>query len=202
MIFKQKSIFNLATCLTISRFLLVPVFIYYFLVENFALAVIILVIASITDITDGLLARRFNMGTRLGSVLDPLADKFLMLISFLVLSALHVLPWWLALLVIGRDFFIVFGLMYIYYVRHIEVKAQPTMLSKHTTFAQFALLTLSFIKVYLIKSNLGIEEPIQHLAFNLQHALIYITAVLTLVTFAQYGQQGWWLLKRGGKRSL
>lgn len=106
----SASTFNLATALTISRFLLVPVFIYFFLIENFKWAVTTLIIASITDVTDGLLARRFNMGTKLGSVLDPLADKFLMMISFIVLSAQNVLPWWLALVVISRDFYIVLGL--------------------------------------------------------------------------------------------
>jgi len=197
---EQPSIFNLATYLTISRFLLVPVFIYFFLIENFTYAVIILIIASITDVTDGLLARKFNMGTKLGSVLDPLADKFLMLISFIVLSAQEVLPWWLAMIVIGRDFYIVFGLMYLYIVLRLNLKFQPTKISKGTTFSQFMLLTFSFIKVYLEKKQPDIAPIYFNIVFNLQYALIYITALLTIITFFQYTQMGVKMLKTGEKR--
>ena len=147
---KSESIFNLATYITLSRVFFGAVFIYYLLGGRFALALIILIIASITDITDGLLARKFNMGTKLGSVLDPLADKFLMLISFLVLSTNDILPWWLALIVIGRDFYIVFGMMYLYFVKRLKFAIKPSRLSKSTTLFQFLLLTFSFIKVYLL----------------------------------------------------
>lgn len=191
--------FNPATFLTISRFFLVPVFIYFFLVENFTAAVITLIIASVTDVVDGLLARRFNMGTTLGSVLDPLADKFLMMISFIVLTAMHILPVWLTMIVIGRDFYIVFGLMYLYYVKRAKVVIKPSILSKRTTFAQFLLLTFSFIKSYIISSqfHLSVNPDYIDLFFQFQMALIYITGVMTLITFGQYTwiALGW--LKQG-----
>ncbi len=199
--FRQKSIFNLATCLTISRFFLVPVFIYYFLADDFTWAVITLIIASITDVTDGLLARRFNMSTNLGSVLDPLADKFLMMISFIVLSAKDVFPPWLALIVIGRDFYIVFGLMYIYYVRRVQVVIKPSRLSKSTTFAQFVLLVMSFIKVYIVKREIGLTSNYQQLFLNVQHAMVYVAAMLTIVTFVQYTQMGLKMLRENQRRS-
>jgi len=186
----ETKTFNLATWLTISRFLLVPVFIYYFLTDEFGIAVIVLIVASITDVTDGLLARKFNMGTKLGQVLDPLADKFLMLISFLVLAAKGTLPFWLALIVIGRDFYIVFGCMYLYYVKKANLKISPSKLSKRTTFAQFLLLTFSFIKVYLVVTFPEMQNIYATLVFQIQYALVYITCILTLVTFVQYTQQG------------
>ena len=186
-----EKIFNPATCLTISRFFLVPVFIYFFLVGSFTAALIVLIVASITDVTDGLLARKFNMGTTLGSVLDPLADKFLMLISFLVLSAKSIFPWWLALIVIGRDFYIVFGLMYLYYVKKkSNIKIQPSILSKRTTFFQFLLLTFSFIKVYLLANPQMLDTVYRNMLFNVQFYLIYITCAFTIVTFIQYTQIG------------
>lgn len=198
----HPSTFNPATWLTISRFFLVPIFIYFFLIENFFLAVIILILASITDVTDGLLARKFNMGTRLGSVLDPLADKFLMMISFIVLSAdsLHTIPWWVALIVIGRDFYIIFGLMYLYYVKRLDVKIKPSLLSKRTTFSQFLLLVFSFVKVYLVKEDPDIDAFYKNVIFNVQFALIYITAALTITTFGQYTHRGIQMLKEGRKR--
>jgi len=196
----EPSIFNPAIYLTFSRFLLVPVFIYFFLIENFTYAVIVLIIASITDVTDGLLARKFNMGTKLGSVLDPLADKFLMMISFIVLSAQGVLPAWLALIVIGRDFYIVFGLVYIYYLQRVNVTFKPTILSKRTTFFQFLLLAFSFIKVYLEVRQPGWEPLYKNIIFNSQYILIYVTAILTLITFIQYTQIGVKMLKYGERR--
>ncbi|MBU0507079.1 MAG: CDP-alcohol phosphatidyltransferase family protein [bacterium] len=182
----QVSVFNLATYLTISRFFLVPVFIYFFLIAEFTTALIILVIASITDVTDGLLARKFNMGTKVGSVLDPLADKFLMLISFLVLSAKGVFPWWLAAVVIGRDFYIVFGMMHLYFIKKLNIKVKPTILSKRTTFAQFLLLALSFFKVYLIHRPDIFTAIYRNLVFNFQWIMIWVTLILTLITFVQY----------------
>lgn len=192
---KTPSVFNLATYLTLSRFLLVPVFIYYFLINNFKLAVLTLVIASVTDVTDGFLARRCHMGTRLGAVLDPLADKFLMLISFLVLAAKDLLPWWLAVIVIGRDFYIVFGAMYLYFVKHIELTPKPTLLAKRTTFVQFTLLTLSFIKAYVLVVDPASLKDYKTTLFNLQYAFVFIALILTLATFVQYTQVGLKLFK-------
>ena len=192
--------FNLATKLTISRFILVPVFTYFFMIDNFRLALLILIIASITDVTDGLLARRFNMATTLGSVLDPLADKFLMLITFMVLTAKAILPWWLAVIVIGRDFYIVFGLMYLYYVRRLQLEIKPSKLSKRTTFVQFLLLVFSFIKVYIVKKAPDIDATLTVFIFHLQHALIYIACMMTLVTFGQYTRMGIHILKNNKSR--
>ena len=194
---KTPSVLNLATYLTISRFLLVPVFIYYFLINNFKFAVLVLVVASVTDVTDGFLARRCNMGTRLGAVLDPLADKFLMLISFLVLAAEGLLPWWLAVVVIGRDFYIVFGVMYLYFVKHLEITPKPTKLAKRTTFAQFILLTLSFIKAYVIVVNPIQLQNYRTLLFNFQRAMVFVALILTIATFVQYTQVGFKILKEG-----
>ncbi|EKD51124.1 MAG: hypothetical protein ACD_62C00339G0002 [uncultured bacterium] len=203
------SVFNPATYLTISRFFLVPVFIYFFLVAKFAIALVILVIASITDITDGLLARRFNMGTKIGSVLDPLADKFLMLISFLVLSTQTILPWQLATIVIGRDFYIVFGVMYLYFVKKLKIHFQPTMLSKRTTFFQFMCLAFSFLKVYLTATPQALTQVytiysykcnLRILALSMHDVMVLVAGLFTAATFIQYTIMGLQILKRNEKR--
>ncbi|MCP5464717.1 MAG: CDP-alcohol phosphatidyltransferase family protein [Deltaproteobacteria bacterium] len=199
---KTRAPFNPAIWLTFSRFILVPVFIYYFLIDNFKAAVIALVVAACTDVLDGLLARRFNFGTKLGSVLDPLADKFLMMVSFIVLSAQEIFPPWLAMIVIGRDFYIIFGAMYLYFLRQVQIKIKPTILSKRTTFSQFMLLTFSFIKAYLIKSHTDISPDIVLAIFKTQNLLIYLTAALTLITFVQYTNIGYDMLKNGDRRPV
>ncbi len=182
----QKSQFNLATILTMARFFLVPLFVYYFLINDFKWAVITLVIASITDVTDGFLARRLDMGTKLGSVLDPLADKFLMMISFIVLAAKDILPLWLTAIVIGRDLYIVFGLIYMFHVRKLSFDIRPTILSKRTTFAQFTLLTICFIKAYILAKSPAWSQDHITLFFAFVESMIYVVAVLTITTFMQY----------------
>lgn len=201
----KASQLNAATFVTISRFFLVPVFIYFFLIENFHFAVATLVIASATDILDGFLARKLNLGTELGSVLDPLADKFLMMVSFIALSVKDSIPWWCTLIIIGRDVYIVLGLVYLYFLKKLEIKISPSLLSKRTTFAQFMLLTFSFLNFFLVKNAFDLDDfysTVILLAFYLQFALIYIAALLTAVTFVQYTVRGLAILKNGKPRNI
>lgn len=195
----EKNI-NPATLVTISRFFLVPVFIYFFFIDNFQYAVITLIVASLTDVIDGTLARKFNMGTRLGSALDPLADKFLMLVSFLAMSYKGIIPWWLTTLVIGRDLYIVVSCLYIYFIRRINLVIKPTILSKRTTFSQFILLVLSFIEAFLVKRTIDIGPYGNTLVFRGQDVVMYTTAILTLITFFQYTKIGIDMNRYGTKR--
>jgi cardiolipin synthase (CMP-forming) len=195
--------FNAALWVTISRFFLVPVFIYFFLLENFQYAFIALVIASFTDVLDGFLARRLNMGTTLGSILDPLADKFLMMVSFIALSVKGAIPWWCTAIVISRDIYIVFGLLYIYYIRRINILIiKPSILSKRTTFTQFLLLTFSFLEFFLIKNTFNLADIYSKLIINIQNALVYITVILTVITFLHYTQMGVNMLRFGEKKKI
>lgn len=198
----KTSQLNAATFVTISRFFLVPVFIYFFFVENFNFAVITLIIASATDVLDGFLARKLNLGTKLGSVLDPLADKFLMMVSFVALSVKDSIPWWCTGIIIGRDVYIVLGLMYLYFLKKLEITISPSLLSKRTTFAQFMLLTFSFLKFFLIKNAFDLDAFYSTLVIKLQYALIYIAAALTAATFVQYTARGIVILKQGKPRNI
>ena len=196
-----KSHFNLALLLTISRFVMVPIFTYYFLADQYHSAVLILILASITDVVDGYLARHMNMGTKIGQILDPLADKFLVLITFLILAAKSVLPAWLVFLVIGRDFYIIFGMLYIYYVERVNIKKlQPSILSKRNTFFQLTLLVFSFLVAYLNSKHPDFKNTLVDVVFQTQHSLIYITALMTSATFVQYTQEGLRMLREFGRR--
>lgn len=77
--------------------------------KNFGLAFLLFAVAGISDGIDGFLAKRYAWQSRLGSILDPLADKLLLIASFAVLSYLQLVPWWVFCLVIGRDLVIVLG---------------------------------------------------------------------------------------------
>lgn len=149
---------------------------------------------------DGTLARKFNMGTPLGSALDPLADKFLMLVSFLALSYKGIIPWWLTSLVIGRDLYIVVSCLYIYFIRRIQLVIKPTILSKRTTFSQFVLLVLSFIEAFLVKKTIDVGPYANIFIFQGQELMIFVTATLTIITFFQYTKIGLDMNRYGTKR--
>jgi cardiolipin synthase len=111
---KSRLAVSLATTanqLTILRIVFVPVFIILLVYREMALALATFVLAGITDVLDGIIARRFGQKTSIGAVLDPLADKLLMASSILILSLpqmefLNAIPRWLMVIILFRDVFI------------------------------------------------------------------------------------------------
>jgi len=101
---------NIPNLLTLTRIILVPVIVILLIQASFFKAMIVFVVAGITDGLDGFLARVLNQKTVLGSYLDPLADKALILTSFVTLSILGVVPSWLSVIVISRDCIILIGI--------------------------------------------------------------------------------------------
>ncbi len=113
----SSRIITLPNVLTIIRMVLIPVFVSALYYHRFGLALAIFVAAGITDGLDGLLARRYNMGSQLGQILDPIADKLLLVTSFVTLSSPAIIPktnhlpvpFWVTAVVISRDVFIIVG---------------------------------------------------------------------------------------------
>jgi cardiolipin synthase len=104
----RSAILTTANQLTILRIIFIPVFIFFLTDGSNGMAFGIFVAAGITDIVDGIIARRFRQKTSIGTVLDPLADKLLMVTSIVILSLpqmgfANVLPRWLTILLISRD---------------------------------------------------------------------------------------------------
>lgn len=115
----SSRIVTLPNLLTIFRMVLVPVFVTLLFYQRFGLALASFVLAGITDGLDGLLARRFDQRSQLGTILDPIADKLMLVSAFVVLSMRSVfpapvprhlpIPVWVTVAVISRDVFIVVG---------------------------------------------------------------------------------------------
>jgi cardiolipin synthase len=105
--------------LTVFRMVLIPVFVTLVFYRRFSLALAVFVLAGLTDGLDGLLARRFGQQSQLGTVLDPIADKLMLVTAFIVLSMRSVfpqplpshlpVPFWVTVAVISRDVFIIVG---------------------------------------------------------------------------------------------
>ena len=101
--FLNGEVFNVPNLLSFLRILLVPVFLWFLLEELFLAAIAVLAVAGLTDFLDGFLARKLNQTTKLGKMLDPVADRLYIFATLLALSATGYVPWWLAGLVILRD---------------------------------------------------------------------------------------------------
>jgi cardiolipin synthase len=126
---------------TISIFRVVLVFpiIYLLLNHQYQQTLVLFVIAGVSDGVDGFLAKHYGWQTWLGGVLDPLADKFLLVSCFIALAWMGLLSWWLVALVMVRDVVIIAGATY-YYFRVDRIDAQPTFLSKFNTVSQIGLV--------------------------------------------------------------
>ncbi|HWH26924.1 MAG TPA: CDP-alcohol phosphatidyltransferase family protein [Pseudolysinimonas sp.] len=93
--------------LSFLRLLLIPVFLTFLLVEEYLLALIILVLSSTTDFVDGFIARRFNQVSRLGQLLDPAADRLFIFSTLIGLAWSQIIPWWLAGVIFARELLLV-----------------------------------------------------------------------------------------------
>lgn len=125
--------------LTLARIGMVPWLVVLLQEKQYMWSLLVFAIAGVTDALDGFIAKRFNAQTELGALLDPLADKALLVCSYIMLSVMQVIPFWLMVAVVFRDIVIVGGylLMVLFFG---AVKMQPLKISKVNTFAQIALI--------------------------------------------------------------
>lgn len=135
---RARDIPNLISALRIA--LIVPV-VWLLLDGRYLSAAVLFALAGASDALDGWLARRNGWFSRLGSILDPLADKLMMVAVYLSLGWLHQLPGWLVALVLGRDLLIVAGGL-VYHYRIGQFEMAPSALSKFNTAAQILLVVV------------------------------------------------------------
>jgi cardiolipin synthase len=131
--FLKGEVLNIPNFLSFLRIALVPVFLWFLLEEMFVSAITVLAIAGLTDFLDGYLARKLNQTTKLGKMLDPVADRLYIFATLLALSATGYVPWWLAGLVILRDVLMLISLPVLASVGHRSLPVH--YLGKASTFA-------------------------------------------------------------------
>ena len=118
---------TLANKITLLRIFLIPVFIIMLLQGHHPWPAVIFTFTIVTDALDGFIARWKKQKTALGSFLDPLADKMLMLSTFLTLAYLKVIPLWIFVVTISRDLIVVLGWVVIYFITH-STEIEPRLL--------------------------------------------------------------------------
>lgn len=161
---------NIPNLICFARIALVIPIIRLLWQEQFLLSLLLILIAGLSDILDGYLAKKNNWRSYLGAVLDPAADKILLVSLFLTLQSMDLIPLWLTLTVILRDLMIVFGLsLYRYFVGVPQPK--PTRISKFNT-----LLQLVFIILVILAQ--GIQFPFAILSM-VCGSLVFVTSILS-----------------------
>ena len=165
---------NIPNLLTLFRILLVPIFVILLIYGQTFYAFLAFMIAGVTDVLDRFIARVFCQQTVLGAYLDPIADKLLLVTSYIVLAIIGIIPPWLAVLVISRDIFILIGVA-VLFLNHKSFEIRPTLLGKVSTFFQLATVVIA----------LSVAQPL----LGLQPFLIgsiYLAAALTLLSGFHY----------------
>ena len=132
---------NLPNLITLVRLGLIPVMAWYAASGAYVIAAPVFLLAALTDLADGYIARRFKLVSRLGALLDPVADKLNMLAATVILAWQDLIPIWLAITIVGRDIVIVLGALGFRLARG-RLKIAPTRLSKLNTSIEFAVLLL------------------------------------------------------------
>ena len=160
--------------LTLARIAAVPVLILFLYEGRYGAALAVFVLAGITDGLDGWIAKRFKCVTRLGSILDPLADKILIVSTYVMLVLAGDLPFWLILLIGFRDLGIIAGVLVLNTLNG-HVQMQPSLLSKVNTFLQISLVILVMVE----RIGFIALEPVAEI-------LLWFVAVTTVASAIHY----------------
>ena len=135
---------QLPNLITIVRLLLVPPIGWLLWQQDYGVALLVIAIAGVSDCIDGELARRFDWRSRFGQFADPLADKLLVAVTFVVLVLQQHIPIWLVVVVVVRDLVIVCGAAAYRLLFH-DIEISPTFVSKTNTVVQLVLPVLVLV---------------------------------------------------------
>jgi len=144
----SAAILNLPNLITLLRIGAIPLFLILLTDQKYTEALIVFVLAGVTDSIDGMVARLTNSHTVLGAYIDPLADKLLLVSSFLILAFLGFIPRWLAILVVSRDVIILVGFAVLYFITGHSIAVRPTLVGKASTFLQLLIVTLTLVSLH------------------------------------------------------
>jgi len=172
---------NLPNKLTVLRICLIPFFVIFAKLEGFGMqlvAVLIYIVACVTDALDGRIARSQGLVTNFGKFMDPIADKLLVMSAMIVLTYQHRMPDWVCILMLAREF-LVSGFRLVAVENGVVIAAGP--LGKLKTVFQM----VSTIALMLLVSANG-AHPLGQAGYIVANVLMYVALVLTVVSGADY----------------
>jgi CDP-diacylglycerol---glycerol-3-phosphate 3-phosphatidyltransferase len=171
---------NLPNGLTLMRIFLIPLLVTVLLTKYSAIAVVVFLAASLTDLLDGYIARKRGQVTTLGTLLDPLADKLLILFALMPLVQLQLVPAWMAAIIIGREFAVT-GLRSIASAQGFTIEASQ--------FGKIKMVTQVAAITFLI---LGMPGDSPNPTFQkLGNFMLYVVVVFAVVSAVDYFRRFW-----------
>jgi len=191
----EEKFWNVPNLITLSRAALVPVFALMLFQGRPFGALVIIFLAGLSDVLDGFAARRWHQETKVGTLIDPLADKFLLSVAFILLTIrslgfTYVIPLWLTVAVIGRDFLILVGAAVITLIRG-RREFSPTVFGKMSTVCQVATVFWVVLSNSVSVSALAGSPMLAGATSPSVLSAFYIaTLVLTVVSGAVYIYRG------------
>jgi len=191
----EERFWNVPNVITLARVALVPVFALMLVQKRPFGALLVIFLAGLSDVLDGFAARRWHQQTRVGTLIDPLADKFLLSIAFILLTIrslgfTNVIPLWLTVAVIGRDFIILAGAAVITLIRG-RREFTPTLFGKMSTVLQVATVFWVVLSNSVSVSVLaGSTILAQITSPSVLSAFYAATLVLTVISGAIYIYRG------------
>jgi cardiolipin synthase len=171
---REATALSVPNIITLARILLVPIIVWAIASSQMEIAFAIFVVAGVSDAVDGFLAKRFNMASELGALLDPLADKALLVSIYVALGIWGAVPRWIVILVVSRDIMIVAAVI-VSWLFGKPIPMKPLMVSKLNTVAQVA-----FAALVLAALGFGFEPKPYDLI------LMGLVTVFTLVSVSLY----------------
>ncbi|WP_130807059.1 CDP-diacylglycerol--glycerol-3-phosphate 3-phosphatidyltransferase [Senegalia massiliensis] len=168
---------NLANKLTLFRIFLVPVFMVFLLVDTIPngkiISAFIFIIAALTDMLDGHIARSRNLITKFGKFMDPLADKLLVSSALISLTELGIIPAWIVIVIIAREFAIT-GLRTLGASEGVTIAASKW--GKVKTITQLIAITSILLENF----------PFNYLNFPFDKIMLYLAVIFTIVSGVDY----------------
>lgn len=162
---------HIPNILTIIRFLLIPIIIYHISHDNYIMAFIILTVSGLTDVLDGYIARKYNFITDFGKLIDPLADKTTQILTLGALAFKDIIPFWILIVVILKEFIMVAGASFLYGK---ELVVSSKWYGKMATVLFYIAIVFSlFIKQF----NIG---------FDFSLYIYYLALIATLFSLFMY----------------
>jgi len=164
---------NLPNKLTMGRILAIPIFIIIFLMDYRIAATVIFILASITDMLDGYIARKYNLVTNFGKLMDPLADKLLVMSALICLVEMGDIAGWMVVVILGREF-IITGMRQVAASQGLVIAAGTT--GKIKTITQMIAIPL------LILNN----WPFNAIGIPMDEIFLWIALIMTVVSGTEY----------------
>lgn len=137
--------FTIPNYITFLRILLIPVYLYYFIQGNILAAALFFALSAITDFLDGYIAKKYNLESKTGKLLDPLADKLTIVSILLVLMYLDIIPRFISYIILARELFILFSgiITYIFGLNFIN----PSFIGKFSMALLYLAIALKLLDI-------------------------------------------------------